>query len=165
MRTPSRTATIFVVVSLLWVGSAAGSVYVGTQIDAEVGEPLQRAQAASDADALYEHLVDAREGMEKWGYTSGHYALVLRSPATDAGEDYRTVLRLISRTERLQRLDPSSDAYRTGVREVRRTLRGFRTVPFVHWQLHTPLMWGYGMVLTAAFGWIPVLVLGLRLRR
>jgi len=143
-------ALIFSVILL--TGSIVGTVYVGWQTDVQVNAYLERAQIASSAEDMNMYLNLLKNGMEDWGYTEGHYALIFKTPWNDAELDYRAVNQAISRTEMIMEMDKMSPEYQTGMDDVRGIIREIELNIFYHWQIHTFLMWGLIMELYILVG-------------
>jgi hypothetical protein len=64
-----------------------------------------------------------RDNMMKYGATSGHTALLLKTPATDLALHFQAVNSVIGRLEQIQGLPVDSAAYQTALDDLRGVLR------------------------------------------
>lgn len=143
---------------VVWVVCGIISIYMWWRSEAEVYAYKHRAQVAAEAEDVLKYLERLKEGMEKWGMTKGHYALIFKTPWNDAGLDYIALTRAIERVKRLIGMDKSSVAYQTGMDDVRGIIRELEMDVFYFWALHTPLLWGFVVRWIAIWSWLVVLV-------
>ena len=128
------------VILVLWVASLGAMVVMHWQINQDTGANLDRAVQSSNAEDMKGYLEDARDGMEKWGYTEDHYVLVFKTPQNDAELDYRATRRMIERLDQIEERPRDSTEYQVAIDDIRGTIRDAEWAPYRHWAIHgTPL--------------------------
>lgn len=135
----SKAKILAMLVLVAWIASIPFGVYMWWQIEQDVGANLDRAIQSSNAEDMKGYLIDARDGMEKWGYTVGHYALIFKTPQNDAALDYRAVNRMIERLDLIEQKPQDSTEYQVAIDDIRGTIRDAEWEPYHHWAIHTPL--------------------------
>lgn len=116
-----RAAFWFLVaLTILLGGAAARSWYV---YDSRVDAVIERAQVAADRDDVRNWLTELRANLEDLEWTSGHFAVVWRTPENDLAQHYQTVCRLIERLDAISILPKGDVAYQTALADVRGTIR------------------------------------------
>ena len=128
------TLTIITVITI-----AAGGMYIDWQIDRDIVSKIDRAEVSGNAQDMNMYLKQAKEGMEKWDYTDGHYALIFKTSWNDASKDYRVVKSTINRTEVLMEMNKSSTAYQAGMDDVRGIIRDIEFGIYRHWSYNQML--------------------------
>lgn len=93
------------------------------QVEKDINKVQYRAQVAADADRMIVLLDELIGNMEERDMTSGHAALIFKSPTNDIGQDYQALLAVRERAQLLAGLDRTSPAYNSGLDDLRGTLR------------------------------------------
>lgn len=148
--TKTEKRVIFILVLIL-IPCITILVYKWWRSQVEVYSYKQRAQVAAQDQDMLGYLQSLSNGMEKWKMTSGHYALIFKTPWNDAGLDYRAVCKAIERVNKIAKMSPTSVAYQTGMDDVRGIVREIDMNVFYFWALHTPLLWGFWIYIFAAW--------------
>ncbi len=143
--------TIITVITIIVSG-----VYIHWQIERDVISKIDRAEVSGDAKDMNEYLKESKKGMEKWGYTDGHYALIFKTSWNDASKDYRAVKKAIKRTENLMEVNESSTTYQTGMDDVRGIIRDIDFGVYKHWMYNQ--IWGNVWFIYSLTSWwiIPI---------
>jgi hypothetical protein len=82
-----------------------------------------RAQIAANPQDMLVYLRTMRDNMVTYGATSGHTALILKTPANDLALHFQAVKSVIGRLEQIQGLPVDSAAYQTALDDLRGVLR------------------------------------------
>ena len=146
-----KSDIVAVVLALLWISTLLTHVYLGYAIDRDIGSNIERAGMASDAEDMQGYLHDAQDGMQKWGYTDGHYAILFKKPYNDAGHDYKATERMIERLEKVKTMDKGSTEYQVAMDDIRGTVRDHEFRPYRHYVIHN--LWALASLIYAAIGW------------
>jgi hypothetical protein len=83
----------------------------------------QRAQLAANPTDMLAYMRTLADNLARHEAVAGHTALVLKTPANDLALHYRTVNSVIARLEPIQALPPDSDAYQSGLDDLRGIVR------------------------------------------
>jgi uncharacterized membrane protein YdfJ with MMPL/SSD domain len=146
MSRDSALRALAILIAVAWLLSAGLGIYYAWQVDQDTTANLNRSVQASNAEDMKGYLIDARNGMEAWGYTSGHYAVIFTTPQNDAARDYQAVTRMIDRLDKVEHQDQSSTSYQVAMDDIRGTIRDSEWRPYTHWTIHsTPfaVMWWF----------------------
>lgn len=111
---------ILIAASLLLSGLVIQSCY---HYDVKVDSLIERAQVSADREDMQEQLVTLKKNMEDLGWTSGHFAVLWKTPENDLALHYKAVTRLIERLEGISHLSKSDVAYQTALDDIRGTIR------------------------------------------
>lgn len=97
--------------------------YIGWQIDNEIDGWKSRAQVSSEPNDMLGYMTSVKTGMEKWGMTTGHAALIFQTPENDMGEIYDTVLNHVEQAKVLTTMNRTTPEYQTGLDNLRGSIR------------------------------------------
>jgi hypothetical protein len=114
------TLASFALVTLLVSGVTIKSCY---EYDTRVDSLIERAQISADREDMHEQLVLLRTNFEDLGWTTGHFAVIWKTPRNDLSLHYRAIVRLIERLEAISELPKSDVAYQTALDDIRGTVR------------------------------------------
>jgi hypothetical protein len=121
---PARTQGWFVGWASLMLAGAlmyGGAEYYHLQRDLDSVQ--DRAQIAANPEDMLAYLRTMRSNMVKYKATSGHTALLLKTPANDLALHLQAVDSMIQRLEQVQNLPVDSTAYQTALDDLRGVLR------------------------------------------
>jgi hypothetical protein len=93
------------------------------QLSRDLDSIQDRAQIAANREDMLGYLRTLRENMVKHAATSGHTALLLRTPANDLALHFQALNSVIGRLEQIQGLPVDSAAYQTALDDLRGVLR------------------------------------------
>ena len=82
-----------------------------------------RAQIAANPRDMLAYLQTLRDNIEEHGATSGHTALLMKTPGTDLALQFQAINSVIDRLEQIQALPVDSAAYQTALDDLRGVLR------------------------------------------
>lgn len=121
-------------------------IVMGYQADRDIGSWMDRAQVAADASDISIYVKTAMRGLENYSLTDGYCAIIFKKPDNDLGLNYLAYERIAKRADNLHLLDHSSDAYQSGVDDLRGTTReiaqpGFGCMMAQEWIWVTILWW------------------------
>ena len=108
-------------IGLLIIGALGGlqSYYLDRDLDAV----QDRAQVSANPQDMLDYLRTLRDNLEKHQATTGHTALLMKTPATDLALHFQAVNSVIRRLEQIQALPADSAAYQTALDDLRGVLR------------------------------------------
>ena len=109
-----------------WIGLIVIVGFWGLQsyyLDRDLDAVQDRAQIAANPQDMLAYLGTLRSNLEKHRATSGHTALLMKTPATDLGLHFQAVNSVMTRLEQIQALPPDSAAYPTALDDLRGVLR------------------------------------------
>ena len=109
-------------ISLIIV-SCVLQIVMSYHVDKDVTDWKTRAQVAGDIDQMYPYLENLESGMENYGMTEGHAAIIFKRPENDMTMIYESVVRIKNQAEKLKGLDRNSEAYYQGFDDIRGRLR------------------------------------------
>ena len=92
-------------------------------LDRDLDSVQDRAQISANPQDMLAYLRTMRDNMEKYGATTGHTALLMKTPATDLALHFQALNSVIRRLEQIQTMAADSDAYQSGLDDVRGVLR------------------------------------------
>jgi len=93
------------------------------QLERDLDSVQDRAQIAANPRDMLGYLHTLRDNMERHGATTGHIALIMKTPATDLALQFQAINSLIDRLEQIQALPIDSAAYQTALDDLRGVLR------------------------------------------
>jgi hypothetical protein len=93
------------------------------ELNRDLDSIQERAQIAANPQDMLGYVRTLRDNMTKHGATSGHTALILKTPANDLALHFRAVNSAIERLEQIQALTPDSAAFQSGLDDLRGILR------------------------------------------
>ena len=146
-------AIIFCIIWLVALGMAFVQD-INTNIDTT--EWLDRAQVSSNPTDMKEYLMNCRDGMERYGITSGNCDLIFKNkPETDMSLIYKSLNNCISRCELIETMNSNTTEYNVALDDLRGTIRELDLHSTqAYWVLTN--FWG---MLYLYLGWIPVALL------
>lgn len=112
-----------VVLLIFTILSPAFLIHRSYVYDNKVDAVIDRAQVSADREDMQEQLVALRDNLTELGWTSGHFALVWKTPRNDLQLNFKAVERLIERLSEIQHLPKSDVAYQTALDDIRGTIR------------------------------------------
>jgi hypothetical protein len=119
MKTAIITAAA-AIVTLLLVPACSYNYYVlNRDLDAYQG----RAQVAADREDMLHYLGQYQENLRKHDATTGHAALIFKTPGNDLALNYETLTRIVQRLQALEGQPKSSTTYQVALDDIRGTLR------------------------------------------
>ena len=107
----------------------------------EIDSQLKRAQVSSSMLSMAENLEKVRVGMVINNVTSGHAAMVFKTPLNDVGEDYKAIVALRDRAISLAKSDPNSIEYNVGLDDLRGTVREIQIEAYYYAAIRNPFYW------------------------
>jgi hypothetical protein len=96
---------------------------LGYPLVRDIDALLDRAQVAADREDMQAYLLELKHNLEARGLTTGHFALIFKTPANDFGLHYRTLMRIIERLDSIRELPKHETAYQVALDDIRGTLR------------------------------------------
>lgn len=134
------TLIVAIVFTLAWLVLLAVFQYTSWRLEQDIDGWKNRAQVASDPSDMLDYLTNLKVGLEKWGMTSGHAALVFHTPNNNMEEIYDTVVNNIERAKELTAMDPLTDAFVSGLDDRRGALRELELHSYKYWSVHQGLV-------------------------
>jgi len=95
----------------------------GYSITRDTSSWIDRAQVAADREDMLEYVGQLKKNMEKYGMTSGHTALIFKTPRNNMALHYKTVGRYIERLEGIKDLPKNETAYQVALADLRGSIR------------------------------------------
>lgn len=119
---------LFFGVGLLIIFSVgcAGRIYTQLEVGRDIGAPLNRAQVTSDPTAMDGFLAKVQAGLEKHGYTSGHWQPINKNDDNDFAVAYASVIKMRDRLSEIKTMDRGSVEYNVALDDLRGTVRELR---------------------------------------
>jgi hypothetical protein len=109
----------------------------------------QRAQIAANPQDMLTYMRHLRENLVDRRATTGHTAIVFRTPANDLALHFQAVNSVIQRLEQLEGIAPDSAAYQAGLDDVRGIVREMPELAFgVFW-----VQFGWWLVIVGLASW------------
>ena len=130
-------AFVFLVLAIC---SSVDLGFTGWHISQDVDGWKSRAQVSMEPADMAAYMTNVRNGMEKWGLTSGNAALIFPTPETDMSLIYRAVNQHIATAESLTSLNRSTDAYANGLDNLRGGIRELDLHAWQDWVNHEGLL-------------------------
>ena len=130
--------TIFVLLTV------AGFVTSGIQeyyVSAEIDRQLDRAVVSSTAPKMAENLDIVLRNMEARGMTSGHAAIIWKTPLTDTGLDYEAIKDIRNRADKISPLSETSVEYQTAMKDMRDTIQTIDVDAWYWYRIRNPIYW------------------------
>lgn len=93
------------------------------ELDRDLDSLMERAQVAASASDMRTYVEQLEANMRAHNATSGHMAFVLQTPQTDLALQHQGVVRIIERLRDLEALPHDSEAYQSGLDDLRGVLR------------------------------------------
>ena len=84
---------------------------------------IDRAQVGADLEDIAEYLNMLKTNLEARGMTHGHTALIFKGPSNDLSRNYKAILRLLERIEKLKGEAKNSTTYQVALDDIRGTIR------------------------------------------
>ena len=138
-----RTSIAGVVLAVVVIGG--GLQYF--QLKRDLDSLHDRAQIAANPQDMLVYLRGLRASFTRHGATSGHTALLLKTPANDLALHFQALNSVIRRLEQVEGLPPDSAAYQTALDDLRGVLREMpRVADGVFW-----VQYGWWMALVGFF--------------
>ena len=134
--------TLAILFSIIGVATAIVVVYHN---DRDLDSVMNRAQVAAEAVDMVEYMTTYKTNLERMNRTSGHTALVFKTPGNDLALHYRAVTRIIARLESIKDLPKTETTYQVALDDIRGTIRelefvgGGITWITLHWMLWVAL--------------------------
>jgi len=88
MRGIGWIAIVLIVLSLVVVPYY---IYQDYMIERDTEKWIERAQGAATTEEIRDYLVEAQEGIKRWGLAESHRAILFKSPTTDNALTLRTL--------------------------------------------------------------------------
>lgn len=137
-----KTLVIFGIALIVAITASVALGINGYQIERDILGWQSQAQVAGEAQSMISALENMRAGMEKWGMTSGHSALIFKTPATDMGLKYGNIVAYITRAKELEAMKLTNpDAYQQGLDDLRGNIREIDLKAKDHYGYHQGLVW------------------------
>ena len=92
-------------------------------LNRDVDSLHDRAQIAANPQDMLVYLRALRANLTKHGATSGHTALLVKTPANDLALHFQALNSVIRRLQQVEGLPPDSAAYQTALDDLRGVLR------------------------------------------
>lgn len=127
------------------------------RIDQDINGWKDRAQVSSEPNDMLAYMTKVKEGMERWGMTSGNAALFFPTPSTEMDLIYRTVDQHVVQAQVLTTMDRTTPEYQTGLDNLRGSIRELDVHAFQYYANHQGLATNFLCWLT----WIAFLVFGI----
>ena len=154
-----KTWKIIAILVIYTVVVGTLGVYYDYCVSRDTTAWLNRAQVSSNPEDMKEFLINARDGMNKWGCSEGYAALVFKKPDNDMLLIRRALDRTIERAKQLESMDIHSVSYQTGLDDLRGTIRELDFQAEYFWFIHR------GMLLfIALWGLMPVWIIPLTVK-
>jgi hypothetical protein len=115
-----------VIFLILLIGCISTCVYTGIQnynIGKDTNAWLGRAQVASKPSDMHLYLTNCREGMKKWGLTTGYDAIIFETPENDMSLIMIALDNSIDRANEISGLNIKSVEYQTALDDLRGQIR------------------------------------------
>lgn len=138
------------VVAIAIVGVLVGNHY---QIDRDINGWKDRAQVSSEPRDMLTWMTNVQEGMERWGMTQGHAALIFQTPSNDMSLIYHTVQQHVAQAVVLGTMNRSSPEYQTGLDNLRGSIRELNLQAGYYWDIHAGVFW-WILFIAAGLGFI-----------
>jgi hypothetical protein len=107
------------------------------ELNRDLDSIQDRGQIAANREDMLGYLRTLSENMVKHAATSGHTALLLKTPANDLALHFQALNSVIGRLEQIQDLPADSAAYQTALDDLRGVLREMpRIASGVFWVQH-----------------------------
>ena len=132
-------------------------VIANYQINRDIMGWKTRAQVSSEPNDMHEYMSNVKEGMGRWGMTSGYAALIFQTPDNDMALIYRAVGQHVDQAKVLTGMDRSTPEYQTGLDNLRGSIRELDLHAFGFYSVHQGLVsW-----ILCLLGWLLSIVIGL----
>jgi len=112
-----------VVCSMITVFCAVFLIINGFCLVRDIDALIDRAQVSADREDMIEYLSELKENMEKRGMTSGHFALIFKTPANDFSLHYKSITRILERLESIKDIPKNETAYQVALSDLRGAIR------------------------------------------
>ena len=138
---------------LAMLGVVGVLVFGGLQyyhLNRDLDSVQDRAQISANPQDMLLYLETMRDNMVKYGATSGHTALLWKTPANDLALHFQAVNSMVGRLGEIQGLPRDSDAYQSGLDDLRGVLREMpRIASGVFWVHYG---WWMGLLAVVCYG-------------
>jgi len=131
---------VFTLLLVVAIAATLGLVFFNYQIDRQVNGWKTRAQVSSEPNDMLAWMTNVKEGMERWGMTSGYAALIFRTPKNDMSLIYKTLINHVEQAQRLTTMDRLSPEYQTGLDNLRGSIRELDLQANYFWLIHDGLL-------------------------
>lgn len=118
----TRSRRLFVVLvsmPVCWAVLFAFSMHVWWTVGGDTDRMMTWACYSGDADGTVRYLVKYRDGLEKYGLTSGNYGVFKQDASSSFEEHTRLVDGYIARAKAIQNMNPNGKEYREARRDLR----------------------------------------------
>lgn len=127
------------------------------QIEQNIEGWKTRAQVSSEPNDMFEYMSNVKAGMEKYGMTRGHAAIIFSSPANDMALIYKTVGRHVDQAKVLTTMNRATPEYQTGLDNLRGSIRELTLQAWYYWSIHD----GLALWVAAIIFWVIGVITGL----
>jgi len=112
-----------VLASLLLVFLCSYGLIMGYEVSKNIGSWLERAQVSADAEDMAIYVDKALLGLKKYDLNDGYCAIIFKKPDNNLNLHFQAITQIARRARQLSSLDKTSDAYQSGIDDLRGTLR------------------------------------------
>ena len=117
-------------------------VFQGYQLCRDLDAVIDRAQVGADREDIVEYMTQLKVNMENKDCTTGHTALIFKTPINDMSLHYRAVNKILARLESISDLSKNETAYQVALEDIRGIIRelpnpssGLLWVRYLWWML------------------------------
>ena len=96
---------------------------LGYTLVRDVDALLNRAEVAADCEDMIQYLTQLKENMKRHGMTSGHFALIFKTPTNNLALHFKTINRVLERLNSIKNIPKNEVAYQVALEDIRETLR------------------------------------------
>ncbi len=93
------------------------------EVGRDIGAPLNRAEVAANPGDMDRLLAEVQTGMEKHGYTEGHWQPYNQNEDNDFAEAYNSIQSMRTRLADVTQWNPESVEYQTAMNDLRGTIK------------------------------------------
>ncbi|MCA9365980.1 hypothetical protein KC722_00185 [Candidatus Kaiserbacteria bacterium] len=118
----------------------------GYYLTRDVESVAHRAQVAADVPDMLEYMKKLRVGMEHHNMTTGHTALIFKSPANDLGKLVGSIDQIIARLDAIKEIPRVETTYQVALDDIRGTIRELESPSLGYlWVQYWFLFLGFGI--------------------
>ncbi|MFA5013663.1 MAG: hypothetical protein WC520_03860 [Candidatus Paceibacterota bacterium] len=133
MKAKTGLGFVFAICIIMFVVSIVVVVINTIHLDNTVTAAKYRAQTCASAEEMHTRLIELDAVMEKEGMNAGYCSLLNHNVWTDMKEIRKNIQALIIRTDEVRQLDHKTDAYQSGLDDIRGNIRELETSVFGWW--------------------------------
>ena len=122
--------------------------------DADTEAYMERACLAGDLDEMQSYLVQAKDGMDKWGLNQGHGAVFFEKADNDFQLQYQVIENLIYRIEISKDIPKNTEGYQWAMMELREEIDALPSVAEGWAWAH----YGFWLLIASSVLWFCVVV-------